>query len=72
MFFRKKKRLRNEFNESLMKELEQLKWNWHNQKSLLEKSVDPSTEVIAQARLAEVKYFYLFKEVKRRNVRIKR
>ncbi|PJN91507.1 YaaL family protein [Bacillus sp. mrc49] len=72
MFFRKKKKLRNEFNESLMKELEQLKWNWHNQKSLLEKSVDPSTEVIAQARLAEVKYFYLFKEVKRRNVRIKR
>ncbi|WP_285769527.1 YaaL family protein [Peribacillus sp. SI8-4] len=72
MFFRRKKRLRNEFNESLMKELEQLKWNWHNQKSLLEKSVDPSAEVIAQARLAEVKYFYLFREVKRRNVRIKR
>lgn len=55
-----------------MEELEQLKWNWHNQKSLLEKSVDPSEEVIAQARLAEVKYFYLFREVKRRNVRLKR
>ncbi|MFE4243821.1 YaaL family protein [Peribacillus butanolivorans] len=72
MFFRKKKRLRNEFNEALIEELEQLKRNWHNQKSLLEISVDPSEEVIAQARLAEVKYFYLFKEVKRRNVRIQR
>ncbi|MFJ7932608.1 YaaL family protein [Peribacillus sp. NPDC096448] len=72
MFFRKKKRLRNEFNDSLIEELEHLKWNWHNQKSLLEKSVDPSEEVIAQTRLAEVKYFYLFREVKRRNVRLKR
>ncbi|KOR81277.1 hypothetical protein AM232_24740 [Bacillus sp. FJAT-21352] len=72
MFFRKKKKLRNEFNDSLIEELEQLKWNWHNQKALLEKSVDPSEEVIAQTRLAEVKYFYLFREVKRRNVRLKR
>ncbi|MDQ7860036.1 DUF2508 family protein [Peribacillus frigoritolerans] len=32
MFFRKKKKLRNEFNDSLIEELEQLKWNWHNQK----------------------------------------
>ncbi|TKH02821.1 DUF2508 family protein [Peribacillus simplex] len=72
MFFRKKKKLRNEFNDSLIEELEQLKTNWHNQKSLLEKSVDPSEEVIAQTRLAEVKYFYLFREVKRRNVRLKR
>lgn len=72
MFFRKKKRLRNEYNEALIGELEQLKRNWHNQKSLLEKSVDPSVEVIAQTRLAEVKYFYLFREVKRRNVRIQR
>jgi hypothetical protein len=72
VFFRKKKRLRNEFNSALMGELELLKQNWHNQKSLLDKSVDPSIEVIAQARLAEVKYFYLFREVKRRNVRIQR
>ena len=72
MFFRKKRQLRNEYNEALIGELEQLKRNWHNQKSLLEKSVDPSAEVIAQTKLAEVKYFYLFREVKRRNVRIKR
>ena len=71
MFFRKKKRLRNDFNESLIGDLEQLKRIWHNQKSLLERSVDPSEEVIAQAKLAELKYFYLFREVKRRNVRIK-
>ena len=71
MFFRKKKQLRNDFNDSLMVSLERLKQNWHNQKSLLEKSVDPSEEAIAQAKLAEVKYFYLFREVKRRNVRIK-
>lgn len=72
MFFRKKKRLRNDYDEALIGELEKLKRNWHNQKSLLERSVDPSVEVIAQTRLAEVKYFYLFREVKRRNARIQR
>lgn len=72
MFFRKKKRLRSEYDEALIGELEKLKRNWHNQKSLLERSVDPSVEVIAQTRLAEVKYFYLFREVKRRNARIQR
>lgn len=72
MFFRKKKRLRNGYDEALIGELEKLKRNWHNQKSLLERSVDPSVEVIAQTRLAEVKYFYLFREVKRRNARIQR
>ena len=72
MFFRRKNRLRNDHDAELMHHLESLKRNWFNQKSLLERSVDPSEEAIVSSKITEVKYFYLFKEVKRRKVTIKK
>ncbi len=72
MFFRRKYRLRNDHDTELIQELETLKRRWFNQKSLLERSVDPSEEAIISSKIAEVKYFYLFKEAKRRKVMIKR
>lgn len=72
MFFRRKHRLRNDHDAELIQQLETLKKNWFNQKSLLERSVDPSEEAIVATKIAEVKYFYLFKEAKRRKVIIKR
>ncbi|WP_110926057.1 YaaL family protein [Bacillus massiliglaciei] len=68
MFFRRKGRLKNEYDQQLIMQIEQLKMNWLNQKSLLELSVDPSEEVIAQSKLAELKYIYLYKEAKARQV----
>lgn len=72
MFFRRKYRLRHDHDAELMQNLEKLKKNWFNQKSLLERSVDPSEEAIVSSKIAEVKYFYLFKEAKRRKVMIKK
>lgn len=72
MFFRRKNRLRNDHDLKLIQQLETLKENWFNQKSLLERSVDPSEEAIISSKIAEVKYFYLFKEAKKRKVLIKR
>jgi hypothetical protein len=71
MFFRKKGRLRNEFDEQLLGQLNRLKDEWYNQKRLLEKSFDPSAEVLAQTKLAEAKYFYLFKEAKARKISVR-
>ncbi|MGD6845771.1 YaaL family protein [Bacillus infantis] len=71
MFFRKKGRLRNEFDEQLLGQLNSLKDEWYNQKRLLEKSFDPSAEVLAQTKLAEAKYFYLFKEAKARKISVR-
>ncbi|MGE8082064.1 YaaL family protein [Peribacillus loiseleuriae] len=68
MFFRRKGKLRNENNQKLVQQLEEIKRSWLNQKSLLEKSLDPSESAIIQAKIAEIKYFYLFKEAKRRKV----
>lgn len=72
MFFRRKYRLRNEYDLELIQQMEILKKNWFNQKSLLKRSLDPSEEAIIASKIAEVKYFYLFKEAKRRKVIIKR
>lgn len=72
MFFRQKKRLRQEYDTALMQQLEYSKQHWMNQKTLLERSVDPSEEAKAALRIAELKYFYMLKEAKRRQVKMKR
>lgn len=72
MFFRRKGWLRNEYDQKLIEQLELLKNDWLYQKSMLEKSVDPSQDAILQTKLAEVKYFYLFKEAKQRRVTLRR
>jgi hypothetical protein len=72
MFFRRKNSLRKEFDEKLLNCLEEYKEDWQQQKQLLEKSFDPTEEVICQSKLAEAKYFFLFKEAKHRNITLKR
>ena len=72
MFFRRKYRLRNDHDAELIQQLEILKKTWFNQKSLIERGLDPSEEAIITSKLAEVKYFYLFKEAKKRKIVIKR
>lgn len=72
MFFRRKHRLRNEYDAQLIQHMESLKKNRINQKLLLERSVDPSDEAINTAKIAELKYFYLLKEAKKRKVILKR
>lgn len=68
MFFRRKGWLRKEFNERLIQDLFQLKDRWNRQKRLVEKSVEPSPEVLYELKLAEAKYFFLLKEAKKRHV----
>lgn len=70
MFFRKKGKLRKEFDEKLLVQFSHLKKEWLNDKSLLDKSFDPSDEVISEAKLSEAKYFFLFKEAKQRKINL--
>ena len=69
MFFRRKGWLRKEYDERLLQELASLKRNWLAKKALIEKCVDPSPELILEAKMAEVKYFSLFREAKVRQVK---
>ncbi|MBM7656461.1 YaaL family protein [Neobacillus cucumis] len=70
MFFRRKGRLRKEYDEKLLTQLNRYKINWQQEKQLLEKSFDPSEEVICQTKIAEAKYIFLLREAKERNVTI--
>lgn len=72
MFFRRKNWLRNEFDEKLLNQLNTFKHDWQQQKSLLDKSFDPSEDVICETKLAEAKYFFLLKEAKYRKITIKK
>jgi Protein of unknown function (DUF2508) len=72
VFFRQKEKLRKQYNQELVDQLEQLRKNWVNQSSLLERSLDPCEDAIIQTKLAELKYFYLFREAKKRKVMIQR
>ncbi|MDR6120805.1 uncharacterized protein YkuJ [Bacillus sp. SLBN-46] len=72
MFFRRKGRLRKEYDEKLLIQLNRLKDHWQQEKQLLEKSFDPSEEVICQTKIAEAKYIFLLREAKQRNVTLLR
>lgn len=68
MFFRKKGKLRKEFDQLLIIQLEQLKSDWNHQKSIIEKSVEPSEETLNELRLLEAKYLFLLRQAKARKV----
>lgn len=72
MLFRKKGWLRKEFDDQLLEKVNELKNSWNSQRQLLEKSFDPSAEAITQAKIAEVKYFFLFKEVRKRKITLRK
>lgn len=72
MFFWRKGRLRKEFDEKLLNQLTATRNDWNNQKSLVEKCLDPSEEILSEARLAEIKYFFLIREAKARNISIRK
>ncbi|WP_066074753.1 YaaL family protein [Neobacillus soli] len=72
MFFQRKGRLRKEYDERLLLQMNRLKVHWQQEKQLLEKSFDPSEEVICQTKIAEAKYIFLLREAKVRKVSLMR
>ncbi|WP_066322423.1 YaaL family protein [Bacillus sp. FJAT-29814] len=71
MLFRRKGRLRKEYDEKVLTQLYKYKEFWQREKLLLERSLDPSEEVICQTKIAEAKYILLLKEAKERKVSLK-
>ncbi|MBL3650100.1 YaaL family protein [Bacillus vallismortis] len=72
MGFLRKKTLRREFDEKLIEQLFKQKEEWNRQKKLVEKSLEPSAEVLYELKVAEAKYFFYLREAKRRNLKISR
>ncbi len=71
MFWRRKGWLKKQFNQKLIDELEAMRDEWMKQKNLVEKSVEPSEEVLVDLKITEAKYFFLIREAKRRRISLK-
>ncbi|AGT30480.1 hypothetical protein M493_00325 [Geobacillus genomosp. 3] len=71
MLWRWKGKLKRQFDEKLIAELQKARTEWLEQKQLIEKSVDPSLEVLSALQLAEVKYFFLLREAKHRRITLR-
>ena len=70
MFFQKKGKLRKEYDEKQIVQLEKGKNEWLRKKRMVEQSVEPSQDVLCSLKIAEAKYFFLLKEAKRRPVKM--
>ncbi|WP_046176593.1 YaaL family protein [Domibacillus indicus] len=71
MFFRKKQALRSVYDEKLIQSLDRSRTEWFKRRELLRISFEQNNELEAQAKAAQAKYFFLFKEAKKRKIRIK-
>ncbi|WP_027410573.1 YaaL family protein [Anoxybacteroides tepidamans] len=71
MFWRRKGWLKKQFDQQLIKELESMRDEWMKQKHLIEKSIEPSAEVLMDLKITEAKYFFLIREAKRRRLSLK-
>lgn len=68
MFFRRKGKLRRETDQKLWDSLNTLKEDWMRNKLLVEKSIDPSVDLLNDLKTSEAKYFYLIREAKVRRL----
>lgn len=71
MFFKNKQRLRKEHDEKLVYLIKQSKQELDNLQQIEDLVDDFSLDTIAQKKIAESKYFYLFKEARIRKVQLK-
>ncbi|GEK32423.1 hypothetical protein KZO01_27320 [Kurthia zopfii] len=71
MFFKNKQRLRKEHDEKLVYLIKQSKQELDNLQQIEDLVDGFSLDTIAQKKIAESKYFYLFKEARIRKVQLK-
>jgi hypothetical protein len=72
MLFNKKGKLRRAGDDRLLLLLIKLKNEWQTRKEIIEKSVEPSNQVIHEFNLVHAKYFFLLKEAKIRGIRMEK
>lgn len=69
MLFKKKQALRKEYDAALLSLMKKTKEQWEYAKKIEYSSIEKDDLLFAQTKLAEAKYFYLFKEARERNIK---
>ncbi|AEP00415.1 YaaL family protein [Weizmannia coagulans] len=68
--FSKKQKLRKEYDALLLDLVTNVKNEWVQQNALQHLSFEFNEELYYRTKVAEAKYVFLFREVKRRNIRL--
>lgn len=69
MGWKKKYQLRREYDASLLLLMKKLREEWEMSKRIERSSIEKDGYLFAQTKLAEAKFFYLFKEARYRNIK---
>jgi hypothetical protein len=69
LLFKKKQVLRKEYDAALLKLMTETKSKWEYAKRIEHSVIEKDSLLFAQTKLAEAKYFYLFKEAKKRHIK---
>lgn len=69
--FKRKRKLRREFDEQLIQLIHDTKEDWHNAKVIEDLIDDYDLNVIAHRKITESIHFYLFKEARIRKILMK-
>ncbi len=70
--FNRKEKLREEYDMKLVELMEKLKEDWEQQRHLVQISFEYSDELLYHEKISKIKYFYLFKEAKKRKISLDR
>lgn len=69
MFLKKKGKIREQQHRLLLNQLEKLKAKVDEQKQLIDRSIDPSEEVMNRAKITEALYSLLLREARASHAR---
>lgn len=69
VFGKKKYRLRRDYDASLLHLMTELMKDWNLAKKVEQSSIEKDSYLKARTKLAEAKFFYLFKEARRRKLK---
>lgn len=70
--FGRNRKLKKEYDERLLNLLLEAKSEWEQAREIEKYLNDYDEEVLVRRKIAESKYFHLFKEAKERNLRVAR
>lgn len=61
--------MRNQYDKELFNLMKQTKQDWEYAKKIEQSVYEKDGLLFAQTKLAEIKYFYLFKEARKRKIK---
>ena len=66
---RARQTIRRELNEELLQSIYKLQHEWQHLQHIIDRSVGPVDHLVFQKNIAKLKYVYLIKEARIRNIR---